>query len=352
MIYHAISKTSMPLRRSCPIDEVFSTFDEKPVGCASIGQVHRATLKSTGERVVVKVQNPEAERTFRGDVFALKVLVDAFAPQFAPAFDEIAKQFATEFDYRGECKNAMEIRANLQKSPFQHQIIIPKVYAELCSKRLMVMEEIYPSIPLHDKLDEQAGLLAKQRGMTKDAFIASEKARIEREVADAAKSGRLVRQLSSNTYERYIKVQKTRSLLLAWRHVFNATVGLLLPWKRYDLSGVDDSVLVPINAAKLIDDLLRVHGHEVLIDGVFNADPHPGNILYVDGKLGLIDYGQVKRITEEERLGLAKGYLFVDAAIQHDPQHNPHERRHAGKGEGRNCTIHEGARRADREDGS
>jgi predicted unusual protein kinase regulating ubiquinone biosynthesis (AarF/ABC1/UbiB family) len=35
--------------------------------------VHRATLRATGERVVVKVQNPEAERTFRGDVFALKV---------------------------------------------------------------------------------------------------------------------------------------------------------------------------------------------------------------------------------------------------------------------------------------
>ena len=70
---------------------------------------------------------------------------------------------------------------------------------------------------------------------------------------------------------------------------------------------------------------------EVLIDGVFNADPHPGNILYVDGKLGLIDYGQVKRITEEERLGLAKGYLFVDAAIQHDPRHNPHANAAAGK---------------------
>jgi predicted unusual protein kinase regulating ubiquinone biosynthesis (AarF/ABC1/UbiB family) len=37
-------------------EEVFSTWDDVPIGCASIGQVHRATLKSTGERVVVKVQ--------------------------------------------------------------------------------------------------------------------------------------------------------------------------------------------------------------------------------------------------------------------------------------------------------
>ena len=32
---------------------------------------------------------------------------------------------------------------------------------------------------------------------------------------------------------------------------------------------------------------------QVLIDGCFNADPHPGNILCADGKLALIDYGQV-----------------------------------------------------------
>ena len=75
-----------------PMGEVFASFEEAPLGCASIGQVHRATLRATGERVVVKVQNPEAERTFRGDVFALKVLIDFFAPQISVAFDEIAKQ--------------------------------------------------------------------------------------------------------------------------------------------------------------------------------------------------------------------------------------------------------------------
>ena len=127
-----------------PMDEVFSSFTWEPIGCASIGQAHRATLRSTGERVVVKVQNPEAERTFRGDVLALKVasqapcfrwahwsrldgagylatpqvLVDQFFPQASPAFNEIEKQFATEFDYRGECANAKEVRANLKKAGF------------------------------------------------------------------------------------------------------------------------------------------------------------------------------------------------------------------------------------------
>ena len=40
--------------------------------------------------------------------------------------------------------------------------------------------------------------------------------------------------------------------------------------------------------------LLRVSGHQIFRDGVFNADPHPGNVLLLpDGRLGLIDYGQV-----------------------------------------------------------
>ena len=39
-----------------PLDEVYSEFEEEPLGSASIGQVYRATLKENGERVAVKVQ--------------------------------------------------------------------------------------------------------------------------------------------------------------------------------------------------------------------------------------------------------------------------------------------------------
>jgi aarF domain-containing kinase len=163
-----------------PREEVFSTWDDTPIGCASIGQVHRATLKSTGQRVVVKVQNPDAERTFVGDVFALKVLVDMFMPQLSPAFEEIEKQFKTEFDYRGEMQNAKEIRDNLKKD-FPN-IIVPYVYDEFCTKKLMVMEEVRPSIPLHDALDEQAERMARSQGMTKEEFVEKEKIRVEEEV--------------------------------------------------------------------------------------------------------------------------------------------------------------------------
>ena len=58
-----------------PMAEVFSSFTWEPIGCASIGQAHRATLRSTGERVVVKVQNPEAERTFDVVVTSFEVAI-------------------------------------------------------------------------------------------------------------------------------------------------------------------------------------------------------------------------------------------------------------------------------------
>lgn len=63
--------------------------------------------------------------------------------------------------------------------------------------------------------------------------------------------------------------------------------------------------------------LNRVHAHEIMVDGAFNGDPHPGNILLLpDGRVGLIDYGQVKRINEEVRLNHAR---LVVALAKGDP---------------------------------
>ena len=93
-----------------------------------------------------------------------------------------------------------------------------------------------------------------------------------------------------------------------------ATVGALLPSRKY---ADDADVLVPINAAKLVDELLAVHGHEVLIDGCFNADPHPGNVLLLpDGRLGLIDFGMVGRLGPTERRSIARVTLGLAAGDQ------------------------------------
>ena len=69
------------------------------MGAASIGQVHRATLKPSGRRVVVKVQYPGIEQKFRSDLTTTLHFCQLAMPQHVRPMREIEKQFVTEFDY-------------------------------------------------------------------------------------------------------------------------------------------------------------------------------------------------------------------------------------------------------------
>lgn len=60
-------------------------------------------------------------------------------------------------------------------------------------------------------------------------------------------------------------------------------------------------------AEKYVNLLVDVQGYQLLSLGCFNGDPHPGNLMVLDdGKLGLIDFGQTKRISNKDRLGVAR----------------------------------------------
>ena len=100
------------------VEEVFAEFDNKPVGSASIGQVHRATLKD-GSRVAVKVQYGAGnEQVMRNDIKHGKELFRWLAPEQVAVLDEVEAQFATEFDYRREASHLSQVRSNLQKAGF------------------------------------------------------------------------------------------------------------------------------------------------------------------------------------------------------------------------------------------
>lgn len=57
--------------------DLFSSFDDKPLAAASIGQVHRATLASTGKDVAVKIQYPGVAESISSDLNNLSVLLNA-----------------------------------------------------------------------------------------------------------------------------------------------------------------------------------------------------------------------------------------------------------------------------------
>ena len=76
-------------------EDVFSFWDDEPLGVASIGEVHRAILKSSNKEVAVKLLCPGMEEKFRSDINTIKSFCKLAMPQHVPAMDEIEKQFIT-----------------------------------------------------------------------------------------------------------------------------------------------------------------------------------------------------------------------------------------------------------------
>jgi len=126
--------------------KVFASIDKKPLAAASIGQVHRARLK-TGESVIIKVQRPGIEELVEADLVVLANLASWFESHFPetrfyqPA--EFVRQFGQtlrrELDFLHEARSAERFRKNFQGDK---TIYVPKVYPEFTTKHVLVMEYI------------------------------------------------------------------------------------------------------------------------------------------------------------------------------------------------------------------
>lgn len=290
------------------LESLFATFDETPLAAASIGQVHRATLRD-GHRVVVKVQYPEVEGLFRGDILAAKNFARIALPEHVAPLEEIEAQFANEFDYCREARQLALVRGNLAKSGAFPDIIVPAPLLNLTTKNVLVMEEVEDCEKLTTALERDMEFFAQQRGVPVEELLREENALN----AAALKRGEL--RCGPSASEMRAWESQVR-----WRNFFAGVVGLA-------------PIHVPLNHAELMDELLRVHGHEILIDGAFNGDPHPGNVLVVNApgkkrRLALVDYGQVKILSKEQRLHLAR--LLV-ALARADADATPAQQKRIGE---------------------
>jgi ubiquinone biosynthesis protein len=206
----------------------FASFDAEPIAAASLGQVHRATLRD-GRAVAVKVQRPEAREDVAGDLHAFADIAEFLdrhtrtgrpAP-FGDVVEEFRRTILEELDYRREARNLLTLRENLASF---HRLVIPAPIDDYSSSRVLTME-----------------------------FV----------------SGRKITSLSP-------------------------------------------VVLVDIDAHRLADDLFRAYLRQVIIDGFFHADPHPGNVLLTDdGRLALLDLGMVSRLDTVRQEQLLKLLLAI-----------------------------------------
>ena len=141
-----VVKSIVESEYGCDLHDVFETFEETPIGAASIGQVHRATLKSDGSKVVVKVMYPGVENTFRGDVRTIKMFCEVAQPVHVAPLIEIEKQFMTEFYYVLESQQLDKVRKNMMAADIAGDssklCAIPRPHLDLCTKRILVMDEL------------------------------------------------------------------------------------------------------------------------------------------------------------------------------------------------------------------
>ena len=151
------------------LEEKYASFEEEPLASASLGQVHRATLKQDadtpafGVDVIVKVQRPDIETIIATDLSALQK-VSGWVMKYKPVsrrmdvpalLAEFSKVLYEEIDYLAEARNAEQFAHNFVDVA---GVRIPAVVWKLTTKRVLTLENVL-SIKITDYAAiEEAGI--------------------------------------------------------------------------------------------------------------------------------------------------------------------------------------------------
>lgn len=248
------------------MEDIFSSFDDEPIGAASIGQVHLATLRESNRPVVVKVQYPEVEGFFRMDLLTIKTLCGLMLPNSNTdsLFDEFGKSFESEFDYRLEAQHLRTCGDNLVGAGFANVAFIPEpvdgshracpsTHANgLCTRRVMVMDRV-PGRSVKKVMKDVFEEMAQAQGKTVEALMDEMKSQFE----DPDKLRALLN--TPPPSETSVRLGLALLTLCDWvRNVavfgYNYTVGLLGDDMAYEWT------TIPPNGPRLTRILYDVHG--------------------------------------------------------------------------------------------
>eukprot|EP00854_Cymbomonas_tetramitiformis_P005596 gene5596-6782_t len=236
-----------------PIEKAFETVDKEPLGTASIAQVHRAVLHS-GQEVVIKVQHRNIDRIITQDLDNTVYLANYLAAK-EPKYD-----FRDEF--AGEDKESRDIltewcKETVKELDFEHEAS----NMERVAANLRKDPNIHVHIPFVVRISGDGGMPP---------------------------------------------LHPTKRVLL---------LEFIDGVKPTDLSGLAKiGVSGRTQCEAILTNITASFAHQVFIDGLFNADPHPGNMLIQRNSHTpvLIDFGLTKEIPEKQRLAFAR--LLIAAA--------------------------------------
>ena len=113
--------------------------DKKSLASASMGQVHRARIKATGENIVLKIQYPNVDKAIDSDLKTLKTLLTTLKllPQdldMTPVFEEVRQMLIQETNYELEAQLTEEYYERLKDDP---RFIVPRVYKEFSGPKVL-----------------------------------------------------------------------------------------------------------------------------------------------------------------------------------------------------------------------
>ncbi|MFQ5495291.1 MAG: ABC1 kinase family protein, partial [Phycisphaerae bacterium] len=124
-------------------ENLFDEFETRAFAAASLGQVHRARLKS-GERVAVKIQYPGIARTIRNDYRNIMAVMSPMRlnkdwDNIRAQWDDIRKMIEMETDYEREASFLRRARAAFRP---EEKIVVPRVHASLTTARVLTMDYV------------------------------------------------------------------------------------------------------------------------------------------------------------------------------------------------------------------
>mmetsp|Transcript_2461 Transcript_2461/g.9605 ORF Transcript_2461/g.9605 Transcript_2461/m.9605 type:complete len:850 (-) Transcript_2461:77-2626(-) len=128
----------------CKWQDVYSELGPDPVAAASLGQVYKGVLRSTGETVAVKVQRPAVLETVSIDLYLIRKLGLALreVPQIntdvVALLDEWAERFFEELDYVKEGENATKFAASIKDD--LPQVVVPRTYSEFTRRKVITSQ--------------------------------------------------------------------------------------------------------------------------------------------------------------------------------------------------------------------
>jgi len=305
------------------IEDIFAFFNSEPLGVASIGQVHRAKIAKTGREVAVKVKFPNVEQLFMADFLSLKVLARVTRSSWAvPLIDEFSKQVNQEFDYEQEALNIEIIRKVLMPK-FEDQIEMPAVCRDLTTDRVLTMTFLDGTrldTALKARLQlagfdtsrlESSAMLESGGGggLLQDESLEAAQEQLaqpgDRQAARRSMIVKLSEQSSGLVLDMLLGVLRVKSCM---GHCFCGFRRRGAPQGNSEAA----EALAQADVRAVLKTLLDLWGYSILEVGTFHGDPHPGNVLLMkSGKLGLLDYGQVKTLPEEVKMQFAQLVMAV-----------------------------------------